>query len=137
MKKPILIILLLAFAKFVSAQQTADSTKTQNVYTLVERGPTFAGPGTISDFMIRNIHYPEYSFKNHVEGKVLVNFKITTDGQVSEIKVTQPISAELDSEAVRVVRLTKWHPAIQNSRPLACYLTIPFDFRLANSTPSN
>ena len=130
MKKSILVLLFLASAKLVNAQQPIDTANNNNVYTAVEVPPTFAGPGTFADFLGHNIIYPAKSAKDHVQGRVIVQFVINTNGEVDNAKILRPLSAEVDTEALRVIRLTRWHPGTQNGRKVRAYFTVPLNFTM-------
>jgi TonB family protein len=134
MKKSLLILLLLILAKIASAQQLVDTANKNTIFYSVEIRPMFAGPGTFAGFIDRNIIYPLNAYKNKLEGKVLVQIVIKINGQVGDAKIIRPVSAELDSEALRVVRLSRWHPGIQHGTKVAVAFIVPINFKLPQVT---
>jgi TonB family protein len=158
MKKPILILLFLVFAKFISAQQPVDTVtekaldavdpaviakkaKAENngsgTYMAVEIQPEFAGPGTLFQFISNNLHYPVNAAKNHIQGKVIVQFVVEITGEVNNVTVLRSVSPDLDEEPVRVIKFTTWHPGIQNGRKVRVRFALPITFSIATPPASN
>jgi TonB family protein len=70
--------------------------------------------------------------KNGIEGRVLVQFIVEKDGNISSAKVVQKVNEQLDAEAVRVVNaMPKWKPGKQKGQPVRVKFTIPISFRLS------
>jgi TonB family protein len=126
MKKPFLIMLFLSFSFLAKAQ----NDKTDSVHTFVEIMPHFRN-GDFLSFVGKNIRYPMNAFINHVQGKVFVQFIIQKDGSITNATIVRPVSPEIDTEALRVVKSSpKWIPGIQNGRPVSVSFTIPIIFRI-------
>ena len=114
MKKLILMSLMAVFClSTVSAQKTVVSKKNQKVFDVVEQMPEFpGGMEALFKYMAENMKYPEDAKKQQVEGRVLVQFIVETDGSVSNTEVLMRVFPSLDAEAVRVISgMPKWIPA--------------------------
>ena len=74
--------------------------------------------------------YPEMARKAGVEGMVILLVLIDKEGKVREVQVRKGIGAGLDEAAVAAVKQTPFTPAIQNSRPVAVWMSVPIRFRL-------
>ena len=67
-------------------------------FIVVEEKPTFNGgdanqfPKWLSE-QFKNFEYPEGAKESKAEGRVVVNFKIGTDGQVKDAKITRHVQA--------------------------------------------
>lgn len=94
---------------------------------------TFAGPGTIDDFLAKNLKYPAIDLKNHVEGEVVLIFLIGLDGSVSNINVVSGPDASLEKEAVRILAPTRWTPAVHNARKIITEGTATVKFKLPDN----
>jgi TonB family protein len=68
--------------------------------------------------------------KVHVEGVVILQAIIGTDGRVEEITLVKSASPMLDDSAIHAVRLWRYRPATLNGRAVNVYLTVTADFRL-------
>lgn len=115
----------------VNAQKTVVSKKNQKVFDVVEQMPEFpGGMEALFKYMAENMKYPEDAKKQQVEGRVLVQFIVETDGSVSNTEVLMRVFPSLDAEAVRVISgMPKWIPGKQNGKVVRVKYTIPVSFR--------
>lgn len=115
----------------VSAQKTVVSKKNQKVFDVVEQMPEFpGGMEALFKYMAENMKYPEDAKKQQVEGRVLVQFIVETDGSVSNTEVLKRVFPSLDAEALRVISgMPKWIPGKQNGKVVRVKYTIPVSFR--------
>ncbi|MEX2485426.1 MAG: energy transducer TonB [Brumimicrobium sp.] len=66
-----------------------------------------------------------------VQGKVFVGFIVDVDGFISNVRVIQGLSPEIDNEAIRVVKsLPRLTPAQINGRNCRSTKRIAVNFRL-------
>lgn len=100
---------------------------------IVEEKPKFRG-GEATEFtkwVYDNIVYPEIAKENGVQGRVMLQFTIETDGRVSKVTVLRGVDSSLDKEAVRVVSSSpKWTPGKQRNKPVRVRYTFPIIFQL-------
>ena len=101
-------------------------------YRVVEDLPQF--PGGAVEFMkwlTKNLKYPATAQQRKVQGRVVAQFIVNTDGSVSDIQVVERLSAECDREALRVLRMMpKWQPGLMNAKPCRTKVGIPIVFKL-------
>lgn len=87
-------------------------------------------------FLLQNLIYPSKAQDNDIEGKILVEFIIDSNGNVSAVKplmVRNPNNPDLEKEALRVIRrLPKMKPGKQGNEPVNVRYTIPITFKLPN-----
>ena len=112
-------------------EKEADTAK-EEAFDVVEQMPEY--PGGLPELMkyiSMNVHYPEAAMKTGTQGRVVVQFIIEEDGTVSDARVVQRVSDELDAEALRVVNaMLKWTPGRQKGQPVRVKYTLPVSFRL-------
>ena len=102
-------------------------------FVLVEVKPTFQGgdANAFSRWVNQHLSYPDIAKENGVQGRVLLQFTVGTDGSVSAVKVLRGIDSSLDQEAVRVVSASpKWTPGRQRDRAVKVTYTFPVFFQL-------
>lgn len=101
-------------------------------FQVVERLPEY--PGGMSAFvqwLTKNLKYPVTAQRRKVEGTVLVAFIVNKDGSITDLKVVKSAAPELDSEALRVLRMMpKWKPGEDRGKPCRTYFSIPVVFKL-------
>ena len=84
-------------------------------------------------YLSDNIKYPESAMKANIEGKVLVQFVVTKEGEIEEVKALKfPTNGEaLRDEAVRVVsNMPKWKPGKVNGKNVKVNFALPVMFKL-------
>jgi protein TonB len=78
----------------------------------------------------RNFRYPEISQEMGIQGRVLVNFIISEDGSITNIRMRGP-DKNLEGEAKRIISLLpNMTPGKQRGRPVRVPFSIPIVFRL-------
>ena len=83
------------------------------------------------NFLSKNIKYPTTAQENGIQGRVIVQFVVNTDGSITEPKVVRGVDPELDAEALRVISIMpKWKPGKQKGEAVRVKYTIPVMFRL-------
>ena len=99
---------------------------------VVEDLPQF--PGGAVEFMkwlTRNLKYPSNAQQRKVQGRVVAQFIVNTDGSISDLKLVEFLDAQCDREALRVLRMMpKWQPGVMNAKPCRTMVCIPIVFNL-------
>ena len=99
----------------------------------VEIKPSFKGgdANEFSKWVNARLEYPEIAKEKGIQGRVTLQITIDTKGRLSDVKVLDGVSEELDKEAVRVVsKSPRWKPGIQRGRPVKVTYTFPVVFQL-------
>lgn len=106
---------------------------TDSVYAVVEKEPEFpGGEAARIEYTKQNIIYPSDARQKHVEGKVNVQFIVSSIGQVVDAKVVKKLAPGFDEEALRVVNsFPKWIPGEQNGKKVPTYRVIQVTFKYA------
>ena len=102
-------------------------------FALVEQKPTFLGgdAGDFSKWVAENLKYPKEAYEDGISGRVMVQFTISTDGSVRDVKVLRSVHELLDNEAVRVISSSpKWEPGMQEGKPINVTYQFPVVFKL-------
>jgi len=83
-------------------------------------------------FLNKNLRYPDDAQNNGVEGKVVVQFVVDRDGNVSDVEaISGPETGGLREEAVRVIKKSgKWVPGNQNGKFVKSYKRQPVTFQM-------
>lgn len=102
------------------------------VFQVVEEMPTPpGGMAGLTDYLFKNLKYPEQARKLGVEGMVVVKFIVRKDGTLSDLEVEKGIGAGCDAEAVRVLKGTYgWKPGLQRGEKVDVVLRLPINFEL-------
>ena len=99
----------------------------------VEEKPTFNGgdANEFSKWVNTRLVYPEIAKENGIEGRVTLQFTISKEGRLEDVKVLAAPDETLAKEAVRVVSSSpKWKPGKQRDRTVKVSYVFPVIYRL-------
>ena len=99
----------------------------------VEEKPTFNGgdANEFSKWVNTRLVYPEIAKENGIEGRVTLQFTISKEGRLEDVKVLAAPDETLAKEAVRVVSSSpKWKPGKQRDRAVKVSYVFPVIYRL-------
>ena len=118
--------------KYTPVEVEEEEVEEQQIFQVVEEMPEFpGGMGECMKFLGKNINYPSISQENGVQGRVIVQFVVNTDGSIVEPVVMRGVDPYLDKEALRVIKMMpKWSPGKQRNKPVRVKYTVPVMFRL-------
>lgn len=114
-------------------QESGSADEEPLPFQLIDEKPTFQGgdANTFSKWVNERLVYPQAAKKAKEQGRVVLQFTIDKEGNVTKVKVLRGVSPELDAEAVRVVSMSPaWTPGKQGGRCVAVTYTFPIIFQL-------
>jgi periplasmic protein TonB len=89
------------------------------------------GMQAMSEFLSKNLKYPQAAMRSGVSGKVFLSFGIDKNGNIYDVTVTKGIGFNCDEEAVRVVKaMPNWSPGKQSGRAVKSRFNLPIVFML-------
>lgn len=98
----------------------------------IEQLPEF--PGGMQAFMnhiSKSIRYPWICKEQKIQGDVLVGFVVEKDGSVSNVTALKKVHANLNTEAIRVVKSSsKWKPGLVEGQPARVQMAVYVNFKL-------
>ncbi|MCX6242316.1 MAG: energy transducer TonB [Bacteroidetes bacterium] len=110
-------------------KKVKDSIK---VYQKIEKQPEYpGGTDAMFKFIFENMKYPKEARSKNIEGKVIVNFTVRSNGLVTDVETMRGIGGGCDEEAVRLVKLMpKWKPGEDLGKPIDVSMIVPVKFSL-------
>ena len=132
MKK--LLIGLLLFAAITVTKQTSAQAKPDSAYQRVDIKPQYTGGETaLENFILTQTKYPQEALNKKQEGIIEVDFVVSKNGNITDIKCTNNKYLELCNEVKRVIALMpKWTPAKVNGQVVNAQHKIAIGFKLYN-----
>ncbi|MDZ4748135.1 MAG: energy transducer TonB [Saprospiraceae bacterium] len=124
---------------------TKESTDHSNqVFEIVDLMPLYAGcEAAVNDsidcsflkvvnHIKSNLKYPEEALKNKVQGQVVVEFVIDTNGALINPVIKQGLGSGCDEEALRVIALMPaWIPGKQDGQKVKVRMKLPIVFQVS------
>jgi TonB family protein len=111
------------------------------IFTVVEEQPEYpGGMAKLGEYLSQNLKYPQAAMKANAEGTVFVNFILTKEGDITDVKILKGIGFGADEEAIRVMnQMPRWNPARQDGKAVNVRYNLPIRFELdkEKATASN
>jgi periplasmic protein TonB len=97
------------------------------VYGSADINPQFpGGDKAMQEFIRENLHYPEIARIQNISGIIHVYLVIQSNGYIRDVKVIRGLQADLDNEAIRVVKaMPVWKPGTRRNVPVNVRCIIP------------
>lgn len=101
-------------------------------FRVVEEMPQFpGGPVEFMKWLTRNLKYPKSLESQQVQGRVVAEFIVGTDGSITDVNLLSSLHPLCDNEVLRVLRMMpRWTPGIDNGEPCRTKVCIPVVFKL-------
>ncbi len=102
------------------------------IYDVSEVSPApIGGLEGWNEYLASNLKYPAQAREMGIEGTVILNFVINSDGSISDVEVLKGIGGGCDEEAIRVIENSpKWKPAEEGGKLVNYRFRIPVRFKL-------
>lgn len=109
------------------------------VYSKADRAPEYYknGESGMEEFVLTSMDYPKLAIEKSIEGTVVIDFIVEANGYVTNVTVRQPLGAGCSEESLRVIKLTKWQPALLNGKYVRYKSSYPITFSLRNISNDN
>jgi periplasmic protein TonB len=109
------------------------------VYSKADKAPEYYKNGDegLAAFVLNSMEYPSLAIRQSVEGTVVIEFVVETNGYITDINVKQQVGAGCTEEALKVIKQTRWQPAILNNKLVRYKTYYPITFSLHNVNKDN
>lgn len=112
-------------------KNTNDTTKVNEAPKNMEMPEFPGGMKAMMKWLSENVKYPESAYKAGIEGRVIVQFVVDTDGSVTEPSIVRGVDKAIDDEVIRLVKtMPKWTPGKENGKIVPVKYTIPVTFNI-------
>ncbi len=135
--------------------QDQENSQGEKIYSVVEEMPRFPGcevgimtteeryecaEKSMLNFIYSNIVYPDSARVHGTEGRVVLQFVVTKNGQVTDPTILKDIGDGCGDEALRVLKLMReqnviWKPGLKDGQPVSVKYTLPIKFKIQEYTP--
>ncbi|MBK8721616.1 MAG: energy transducer TonB [Saprospiraceae bacterium] len=120
-----------SYCQNIADSKINSNNKEPEIFSIVEKNPSYIGGQTelvkyINHKMDELISPDEIE----VEGKVILQFVVEKDGNLSDIKVVRGLTQKENETAILIVEsMPKWEPGCQRGIPVNVRYTLPISFR--------
>ena len=102
----------------------------EEVFVVVENPPVLIGGiGSVQ----KKIKYPELARNAGIEGRVVIQFVVTSTGEIANPVVVRGIGGGCDEAALEALKYAKFQPGMQRGRPVNVSYSLPITFSLTTN----
>ncbi len=121
----------------VKGSGSKDGKETVYTQATVDKRATFLH-GDEGQFLNRWVYdyikYPDSAIRNGIEGRVIAEFIVGSDGKVRDVEIVRGLDDEIDAQVVKVIMASpKWKPAILRGKEVSVRVSVPVEFKLSKS----
>ena len=121
----------------VKGNGSKDGKETVYTQATVDKRATFLH-GDEGQFLNRWVYdyikYPDSAIRNGIEGRVIAEFIVGSDGKVRDVEIVKGLDDEIDAQVVKVIMASpKWKPAILRGKEVSVRVSVPVEFKLSKS----
>jgi len=88
------------------------------------------GDSALLKFIKKKKKYPRAARKSRIQGRVIVEFVVKTDGSLSDIRVVKDIGFGCGAEAIRIMKASpNWIPGTNGGKKVETTFTMPIEFK--------
>ena len=104
----------------------------QPAFIVVEEMPLYPGGDiALMTFLQNAVVYPERAKENNIQGRVFLQFVVTSTGAIGEVRVLRGVDPLLDEAATAAVKqLTGFRPGRQGGVAVPVWYQVPITFQL-------
>lgn len=86
---------------------------------------------SFNEYLRKNLKYPEEVLRNGAEGTEVVHFEVSADGKLTDFKVINSVSPEIDEAIYDLLKTTcgMWKPGESNGKPVPMKKEIAVEFK--------
>lgn len=96
----------------------------------LEKQPSYSD---LSYLLTTELKYPESARKNGVQGRVIIQFVVNSNGDAVNPRIVRSPDTVLSTEALRVFgKMNKWEPGVMKGKKVDVEMTLPILFKLDN-----
>ena len=110
-----------------------------SIYDVVQKFAEFpGGQKAFNEWMSENFQYPDSCMKEGIQGRVVLQFVVNTDGSIIDVKPVRSPHPALTEAAIQIVKkMPRWIPAEHEGKKVRCRFNLPFMFRLSFDKAKN
>lgn len=109
----------------------ADAEKARNENNIETESDFQGGQAGWLQHLQKNLRYPAEAIDKGLQGKVIIQFIVSKNGEVEDPGVFRSVNMYIDKEALRMITISpRWEPAVQHGTRVKSYKRQPIIFRL-------
>jgi periplasmic protein TonB len=125
------ILLISATALPLSAQTEIQDGEHRNYHMVMNKEAEYpGGNNALYQDLFKRMKYPAEAKEKRITGDIMVSFMVEADSTTSEVRAMKDLGGGTKEEAERLIRETKFSPAMMNGKPVRQQMMLPVLFRI-------
>jgi protein TonB len=131
LRLPLLLIAFSALSLGLKAQGNQTEEPHRNYAVVTTKDAEFPG-GQIELYksLAQRMQYPAEAKEKRIMGDIMVSFFVEADSTTSDVRALKDLGGGTKEEAERLIKETKFAPAMQNGKPVRQNMMLPVMFRI-------
>ena len=126
---------MLALTILFAANGFAQSVRTDSIrrnfeVKMTKEAEYPGGNNALYQSLAKRMKYPEEAKSKRITGDIMVAFVVLPDSTTTDIRAMKDLGGGTKEEAERLIRETKFAPAVQNGKPVRQQMMLPVLFRI-------
>lgn len=111
---------------------TANAQSSEEILFAAEVMPNFPGGTTaLMNTIYKNLSYPQDAKDKGIEGKVILRFVVTREGNIMQPVIVKGLYPSIDRAVLEIVpKIPRFEPAKNDGKPVNVWYSIPISFKL-------
>lgn len=133
MKKSLVLTALLTMTISGSAfaqSEIQDGTHRNYEIKMTKEAEYPGGNTALYQSLHKRMQYPAEAKEKKITGDIMVSFFVEPDSTTSDVRAMKDLGGGTKQEAERLIKETKFAPAIQNGKPVRQQMMLPVLFRI-------
>lgn len=129
-----LMVSLTAMMIIQASFNEVSAQSTEEIFVAAEVMPSFPGGTTaLMTSIYKNLSYPQDAKNNGIEGKVILRFVVTKEGNIVQPIIVKGLYPSIDKAVLDIVtKIPKFEPGSNGGKPVNVWYSIPITFKLVN-----
>ncbi|GAB3170288.1 M56 family metallopeptidase [Telluribacter humicola] len=118
--------------RLIPTRGQSDNSASSSTISADEESPRFPGGAeALSAYFSQHANYPSQALNPNAQGKVLVNFLVSSNGEISDVEVVKGPGFGLEEESARLVAsMPTWIPGQSGGKRVAMHYHLSIDWQL-------
>lgn len=132
-KKGLQILISAAAMMIIQISYTGISAQAQEeIFVAAEVMPSFKeGTAALMSTIYKKLTYPEDAKEQGIEGKVILRFVVTKEGNIIQPIIVKGLYPSIDKAVLDVVpKIPRFEPGMNGGKPVNVWYSIPITFKL-------
>lgn len=117
---------------FLLSSEKSNAQSQDEILVVADEMPSFpGGQKALMELIYKNITYPADAIDKGIEGKVIVRFVVTKEGNITQPSISKGLYPSVDKAVIESIgKIPKFTPGKKDGKPVNVWFAVPVTFKL-------